>query len=200
MWNCNFEHNSENSWGKNVAEIPGIVAEIPGNVAEIPGENIHVTSGSMISVEWAQGSFDTMNFAKSFKSSSETLAYGLDLMGVPVNELVSRSMPDDPEEQQLLQQLKDWLCHVLYCYMFSSLDTLGKLIFSWRSWMDKFGTEKPHLLLELSPQNYFNFRRVLVSKTDNAQAAPHQDPPSSAPSWEASEEKPYWVGLKPLPR
>ena len=47
----------------------------------------------------------TMNLAKSFKSSSATLAYGLDLVEVPVNELVPHSRPDYPEEHQLLQRL-----------------------------------------------------------------------------------------------
>ena len=59
-----------------------------------------------------------MNLATSFKSSSETLAYGLDLTEVPVNELVARSMPDDPEEQQLL--LGFFFVH-LHCQVLTGL-------------------------------------------------------------------------------
>ena len=49
----------------------------------------------------------TMEYGKSFKSSSSTLAAGLDLMESSVDELVAAALPDDPEEQELLKQLED---------------------------------------------------------------------------------------------
>ena len=45
----------------------------------------------------------TMEYGKSFKFSSSTLAAGLDLMESSVDELVAAALPDDPEEQELLK-------------------------------------------------------------------------------------------------
>ena len=52
-----------------------------------------------------------MNVGQSFKSSSSTLAAGLELMDASIDELVKNALPDDPQEQELLRQLEDSLCN-----------------------------------------------------------------------------------------
>ena len=51
-----------------------------------------------------------MNVGRSFKSSSSTLAAGLELMDETVDELVKNAFPEDEREQELLRQLQDPLC------------------------------------------------------------------------------------------
>ena len=60
---------------------------------------------------WAQGEITSiMNVGRSFKSSSSTLAAGLELMDETVDELVKNALPQDEQEQELLRQLQDPLC------------------------------------------------------------------------------------------
>ena len=75
------------------------------------------------------------------------------IMEVPVNELVARSMPDDPEEQPLLQQLKDWL--FLCSSALSSFDRpwkshfhledlIGPILARETTSCSAYSSEKPH--------------------------------------------------------
>lgn len=63
-----------------------------------------------------------MEAGKTFLSSSSTLGAALDLMERSVDEVVAGGLPPDPEELELMNQLKDWcLCFVDYANYLSIL-------------------------------------------------------------------------------
>ena len=88
------------------------VTEFPGN--HFPTFLSYIFTNSVMLIFGPKVEITSvMNVGQSFRSSSSTLAAGLELMQTSVDELVKNALSDDPEEQELLKQLEDLLCNFM---------------------------------------------------------------------------------------